>query len=104
MRQPNHDRRSRPRQATVLLLCLGMTAYFAHHAINGRHGLEVRSRLIERSALLEFEIKSLEAVRAKLRRDVALLTPDRPDPDIVEEIARDVLGFVHPQDRVLTRR
>jgi len=81
-----------------------MTAYFAHHAINGRHGLEVRSRLIERSALLEFEIKSLEAVRAKLKRDVALLTPDRPDPDIVEEIARDVLGFVHPQDRVLTRR
>ena len=104
MRQPNHDRRSRPRQATVLLLCLGMTAYFAHHAINGRHGLEVRSRLIERSALLEFEIKSLEAVRAKLKRDVALLTPDHPDPDIVEEIARDVLGFVHPQDRVLMRR
>ena len=36
MRQPNHDRRSRPRQVTVLLLCLGMTAYFAHHAVSGR--------------------------------------------------------------------
>lgn len=81
-----------------------MTAYFAHHAINGRHGLEVRSRLIERSALLEFEIKSLEAVRAKLKRDVALLAPDVPDPDIVEELARDVLGFVDPHDRVVTRR
>lgn len=93
----------RLRQATVLLLCLGLTAYFAHHAIYGRHGLEVRSRLIERSALLEFEIKSLEAVRAKLERDVALLTPDEPDPDIVEEIARDVLGFVHPDDVIVTR-
>lgn len=88
----------------MLLLCLSMTAYFAHHAINGRHGLEVRSRLIERSALLEFEIKSLEAVRAKLKRDVALLAPDVPDPDIVEELARDVLGFVDPHDRVVTRR
>ena len=88
----------------MLLLCLGMTAYFAYHAISGRHGLEARSRLIERSTLLEFEIKSLEAVRAKLQRDVALLAPELPDPDIVEEIARDVLGFVHPDDRVVTRR
>jgi len=88
----------------VLLLCLGMTAYFAYHAISGRHGLEARSRLIERSTLLEFEIKSLEAVRAKLQRDVALLAPELPIPTFVEEIARDVLGFVHPDDRVVTRR
>ncbi len=93
----------RPRQATVLLLCLGLTAYFVYHAINGRHGFEVRSRLIERSALLEFEIKSLEAVRAKLERDVALLSPDKPDADLVEEISREVLGFVRPDEQVLTR-
>ncbi|MCZ7596308.1 MAG: hypothetical protein M5U16_16540 [Hyphomicrobium sp.] len=62
----------------MLLLCLGLTAYFVHHAINGRHGFEARSRLIERSALLEFEIKSLEAVRAKLERDVALLAAENP--------------------------
>ena len=69
----------------MLLLCLGLTAYFAYHAINGRHGLEARKSLIERSSLLEFEVKSLEAVRAKLERDVALLAPDLPDPDMVEE-------------------
>ena len=57
--------------------------------------------LIERSSLLEFEIKSLEAVRAMLERDVALLAPDLPNPDLVEEIARDVLGFADPSDRVL---
>jgi cell division protein FtsB len=93
----------RIRQATVLLLCLGLTAYFAHHAIYGRHGLEARSRLIERSALLEFEIKSLEAVRAKLVHDVVLLTPDKPDKDLVEEAAREVLGFAHPDDFIVTR-
>ncbi len=85
-----------------MLLCLGLTAYFAHHAIHGRHGLEARSRLVDRSALLEFEIKSLEAVRAKLQRDVALLTPANPDPDIVEEVSREVLGFVRPNDFVAT--
>ena len=87
----------------MLLLCLGLTAYFVHHAINGRHGFEARSRLIERSALLEFEINSLEAVRAKLERDVALLATQKPDPDLVEEIAREMLGFVRPSDQVLTR-
>ena len=87
----------------MLLLCLGLTAYFVHHAINGRHGFEARSRLIERSALLEFEIKSLEAVRAKLERDVALLSPDQPDPDLVEETAREVLGFVRPEDQILAQ-
>lgn len=102
LRQPKHDRRLRPRQTTVVLLCLGLTAYFAHHAIHGRHGLEARSRLVDRSALLEFEIKSLEAVRAKLQRDVALLTPANPDPDIVEEVSREVLGFVRPNDFVAT--
>ena len=88
----------------MLLLCLSLTAYFVYHAINGRHGFEARSRLIERSALLEFEIKSLEAVRAKLQRDVALLTPAKPDPDLVEEISREVLGFVRPDDQVVTQR
>ena len=83
----------------MLLLCLGFTAYFAYHAIYGRHGLEVRSALTERSALLEFEIKSLEAVRANLERDVALLTPDKPDPDIVHA----ALGRLNlpPSDAVL---
>ena len=87
----------------MLLLCLGSTAYFAYHACYGPHGLGARRGLIDRSNLLEFEISSLEAVRAKLERDVALLTPDSPNPDLVEEIARDVLGFAHPSDRVFQR-
>lgn len=99
----NHDRKYRPRQFLVLLCCAGLTGYFVHHAIHGGHGLEARNRLIERSQLLEFEIRSLEAVRVRLARDVALLSPDKPAPDLVEETARDVLGFANPADRVLTR-
>lgn len=71
--------------------------------MHGRHGLETRSRLISRSAALEFEIKGLETVRARLSRDVALLSPKNPDRDLVEEIARDVLGLVHPADRIAIR-
>ncbi len=86
-----------------MLTCLGLTCTFAYHALYGRHGLETRSRLISRSAGLEFEIRGLEAVRARLKRDVALLATEPPNADLVEENARDVLGFVHPDDRIFSR-
>ena len=98
-----HDRRARPKLLLVLLSCLGLTGYFTYHAMYGRHGLETRSRLISRTAALEFEIKGLETVRARFQRDVALLAPERPDRDLVEEIARDMLGLVDPADRVAIR-
>lgn len=85
----------------MLLVCAALTAYFAYHIVHGRHGLEARNRLMERSSLLEFEIRSLEAVRSKLVRDVALLKPELPDADLVEEIARETLGYVHPGDMLL---
>ena len=71
------------------------------HAVNGTHGLLAKFRLIERSSVLEQEIASLEAVRRALKHDVALLAADPPHPDLVEEVARDVLGFSRPGDRVL---
>lgn len=85
----------------MLLVCLALTAYFAFHTVKGRHGLEARDKLLERESALQFEIESLEAVRAKLERDVALLRPDLPDRDFVEEIAREVLGFANPRDQIL---
>jgi cell division protein FtsB len=99
----NRDWRLWSRQLTVLLCCVSTTGYFAYHAINGRHGFEARARLIERSNVLEFEIKSLEAVRAHLVRDIALLAPNVPEADIIDELARDVLGFSFPGERILRR-
>ena len=82
----------------MLLICLGFTSYFAYHTIYGRHGLEARNALISRSELLQFEIASLEAVRASLSNDISLLDRTTPDRDLVDEIARDVLGFAHRDD------
>ncbi|MFA7307813.1 MAG: septum formation initiator family protein [Hyphomicrobium sp.] len=88
----------------MLLACLTSTAYFVYHARYGRHGIEARNRLIERSALLDFENRGLESVRSKLRRDVALLSPEVPNSDLVEEIARDVLGYVRSSDKIVVSR
>jgi cell division protein FtsB len=95
-----YDRRkSRPRQILVSLICLCALGYFAYHAVAGKRGLEARSRLIERSRQLEPEIERFEAVRARLEQEVRLL--DAADPDILEEMAIELLGFARAGDRVV---
>jgi cell division protein FtsB len=72
--------------------------------LKGRHGLDARSRLMERSRLVEREIRALEAVRVRLEREIKLLDEDRPDPDFIDELARQVLGFASPSDRLIVTR
>ncbi|MEO1283016.1 MAG: septum formation initiator family protein [Pseudomonadota bacterium] len=79
---------------------MGLFAYFSFHIRHGRHGLEAQSRLMARSTVLEFEIRSLQAVSDSLGRDVAALRDDPPNPDIVEEFGRKTLGFAYPNDRL----
>ncbi len=100
----HNDRQVKFGQVLVLLSCLALTGYFAFHANHGRYGLEVREKLIARSVLLEFEIKSLETVRAKLSHEVELLASDPPHPDLVEEIARNVLGYARAKDQIYQLR
>ena len=95
----NDRRKGRLRQILVSLFCLLALGYFAYHALNGKRGLEARHRLVERSRMLEPQIKRLEAARVRLERDVRLL--DAGDPDIIEELAMETLGFARPGDRVV---
>jgi cell division protein FtsB len=96
-----YDRRKgRRRQVLVSLCCLLAIGYFAFHATSGRRGYEARSQLIQRASVLEQQIANLEAARARLARDVRLL--EVGDPDIVEEMAIERLGFARRGDRVVT--
>jgi cell division protein FtsB len=96
-----YDRRKgRRRQVLVSLCCLLAIGYFAYHATSGRRGYEARSQLLQRAIALESQIAALEAARVRLARDVALL--EAANPDIVEELAIERLGFARPADRVVT--
>lgn len=79
-------------------MCFGLTGYFAYHTVSGRYGLEARSELQTRATALDFEASALLKAKNRLETDIALLAPDRPDPDLVEEIAREVLGYAGPRD------
>jgi cell division protein FtsB len=75
-------------------------AYFAFHAVQGRHGLEARARLKAQGVALAEQIARLETSRITLERDARLLAPETLDLDLLEEVARS-LGFSRPGDRLL---
>jgi cell division protein FtsB len=50
---------------------------------------------------MQMELAGLKTERAGLERRVALLRSDRIDPDMLEERARALIGYVDPRDLVL---
>lgn len=91
-------------QLFTLFSCIGLAAYFGCHTVSGRYGLSARSTLLTRTTALEFEAESLAKVRKQLENDIALLAPDPPDPEIVGEMARDLLGYADPRDHIIKVR
>jgi cell division protein FtsB len=92
------------RSAGITLICFGFLGYFAYHLFVGNLGLEARARLENEVKLLNAELKGLEAVRGRLDRDVALMRADNLDPDMLDERARAVLNFSHPNDIVIMNK
>lgn len=78
-----------------------LTAYFAYHAFAGEQGLGQWSDLQARLADKEAELVSLRSANDALRADIARLTPGTVDPDLVELLAREDLGFVYPDEVIL---
>ena len=102
LRHKIHDRRSKNRRfsALVLLGCLTLTVYFAHHAMYGRYGIDNHRSLSARAQVLTDRLTALKVERDAFARDVALLR-DAPHPDIVEEAARRVLGYAYPRSKLV---
>ncbi len=98
----SHRRRHAILTAIGLYLFAGLfVGYFAVNAFTGRHGLRAQQDLDVQMATMQKELGELKAERAGLERRVALLRSDRIDPDMLEERARVLIGYVDPRDLVL---
>ncbi len=91
----------RLRQAIVPLLWACAAAYFGYHAVQGERGLVAWLRLSQEVERIEASLQIAVAERASLEHNVALLSPDGLDLDMLEERARVVLGLAHPQDFIV---
>jgi cell division protein FtsB len=96
------------RRRHAILTALGLyifaalfIGYFAVNAFTGNHGLHAQADLDQQMATLQGELMHLRGEHALWEHRVALLRTDRIDPDMLDERARALLGYVDPRDLTL---
>ncbi len=96
------------RRRRAILTALGLytfaalfIGYFGVNAFTGAHGLRAQADLDKQLAIMEEEVTRLKAERAVWERRVSLLRSDKIDPDMLDEQARALLGYVDPRDITL---
>jgi cell division protein FtsB len=79
-----------------------LIAYFGYHAIQGEWGLINYLQVNQKIAQLEIKAEQTAAERTALEHRVTLISHiDGIDPDLLDEQARYMLGFSHPDDLVI---
>jgi cell division protein FtsB len=89
------------RQAMAPLFGAAAIAYFGYHAVQGDRGLIAWWNLRYEIEKTDIALAEVGAERQVLEHRVSLLRPESLDPDMLEERARVMLGFVHPDDRIV---
>lgn len=92
------------RRGFDLIVCLGslcLIGYLLWHAAYGQRSFSQARRIAARIETLNVERDKVRAERIALDKRVALLRPESIDPDLLEELARTKLGFVHPNDIII---
>jgi len=89
---------------TALGLYLGAAlfiGYFGVNAYTGNRGIKAKQDLDAQIAELSTELATLKTRRAQWERRLTLLRSASLDPDMLDERAQVLLGYVHPHDLVM---
>jgi len=78
-----------------------LVGYFGVNAYTGKYGLNARQELDQEIIALTSELARLKQERAEGEQRVSLLRSDRVDPDMLDERARALLGYVDPRELTL---
>jgi cell division protein FtsB len=86
----------------LYVLAALLIGYFGVNAFSGNHGLKAKEELDLQIASLSAELTQLRVERAHWERRIALLKPRGLDPDMLDERARALLDYAHPNDLTLS--
>lgn len=89
------------RAAALPAACLAVVGYFGAHALGGDSGLFAWGGIRAERARLEGEAATVAATKRALEHRVALLDPRHVDPDLADELVRENLGVVRPDEVVV---
>ncbi|HVJ33482.1 MAG TPA: septum formation initiator family protein [Terriglobia bacterium] len=93
--------RRRSRQVLWQLLGACIAGYFVYHAVQGDRGVIAWIQVSQRLAQAKSELEKSNSERAMMEQRVALLSNSSLDLDMLEERARIMLNFSHPDDLVI---
>jgi cell division protein FtsB len=87
----------------VIVPAVAMCAliYMGFHIVHGDSGLLAWRAHKDRIAQAREELAEIEAERRTLQHHVSLLHPQSLDRDMVDEWARRMLNFAHPEETVI---
>ena len=83
------------------LLCALLIVYLAYHAVQGERGLIAYYQLYQQVGQANTFHASLKASRERLQTRVNLLIPSSLDRDMLDERARFMLGYSHPDEVII---
>ncbi len=90
-----------PLGLVITFSCLGLLGYFTWHAMKGPRSFANYDALQVRIASLQANLDAERAKRIAFEHRVDLLRSDSIDPDLADELARQVLDFAAPGDVVV---
>jgi cell division protein FtsB len=102
--RPSQGLRRWARQIWLPVLGACVFGYFAYHVVQGDRGVIAWIRLEDELKESRTTLAQLKSERESLERRVELLNTGSLDLDLLEERARLMLNFVHPDDRLLVLR
>ena len=88
-------------QSWLTVASLGLAIYFGYHAVNGNRGLLASQQMEEALLVSEKQLAALKHERTSLERRVKRLRPGSLDPDLIDELARDMLSMAEPDDVII---
>ena len=75
--------------------------YLAFTALQGNHGLFARMQIDEQMSALRIELDEINTQIAVMENKTKRMSDEFLDLELLDELARERLGYVHPNDRII---
>lgn len=96
-----YQRRYIIRQNLIVLIGICLTVYFSYHTIQGNRSYLRLMSLNASISKAEEEHKILKSERESIEEKVVMMRPGSINRDLLEERARLVLGYRHPDEKTI---
>lgn len=89
------------RRAALPAVCILLIGYFVSHAISGPSGALAWREYKDQRRALQAQSTALGEQKAAIARQIKLLDPKGVDPDLAEELVRQNLNVVKPDEVIV---